>query len=231
MYAREIDGETYTFGVSGKLLRNVLVMYDRESNSEWSQILGEALTGPLTGTKLELVPSSRMSWKEWRKRYSNTLALRKPRYTGFDSYDSYYRSDAAGLVGETIRDDRLEIKQLVVGIKVADTVIAYPYFELETSPVLNDAVAERELLITFDAKTESIGVFDRELEGQALTFSEVEGDNENMRDHETGSTWNRLTGRGVAGPFKDKALAKMPYTSSFWFGWKDNYPETLVYGE
>ena len=231
MYAREIDGETYTFGVSGKLLRNILVMYDRETNSEWSQVLGEALTGPLTGTKLELVPSSRMSWKEWRELYPNTLALRKPQYTGFDSYTSYYRSDAAGLVGETIRDDRLEIKQLVVGINVADKAIAYPYFELEASPVLNDAVAERKLLVTFNAETESIGVFDREVDGRTLTFSHLESDSANMKDQETGSTWNRLTGQGIAGPLKDKTLTKIPYTSSFWFGWKDNYPDTLVYGE
>ena len=231
MYAREIDGETYTFGVSGKLLRNILVMYDRETNSEWSQVLGEALTGPLKGTKLELVASSRMSWKEWREQYPDTLALRKPKYTGFDSYDSYYRSDAAGLVGETFRDDRLEIKQLVVGVNVADKAIAYPYFELEASPVLNDAVAERKLLVTFNAETESIGVFDREVDGRTLTFSELESDNHNMKDQETGSTWNRLTGQGIEGPLKGKALTKIPYTSSFWFGWKDNYPDTLVYGE
>lgn len=231
MYAREIEGETYTFGVSGKLLRNVLVMYDRETSSEWSQLLGEALTGPLKGTKLELVASSRMTWKEWRERYPNTLALRKPKYTGFDSYDSYYRSDAAGLVGEAIRDDRLEIKQLVVGINIADVAIAYPYFELEEAPVVNDAVAERKLLVTFNGETRSIGVFDRELDGQTLTFSELESDTENMRDQETGSTWNRLTGLGIDGPLKGKALTKIPYTSSFWFGWKDNYPNTLVYGE
>ena len=231
MYAREIDGETYTFGVSGKLLRNVLVMYDRETNSEWSQLIGEALTGPLTGTKLDLVPSSRMTWKEWRERYPNTLALRKPRYTGFDSYDRYYQSNEAGLIGETIRDDRLEIKQLVVGITFADVAIAYPYSELESAPVVNDEVAERKLLVTFNAQTESIGVFDRELDGQILTFYELESDSEIMRDQETESTWNRLTGLGVEGPLKGKALTKVPYTSSFWFGWKDNYPDTLVYGE
>ena len=231
MYAREIEGEAYTFGVSGKLLRNVLVMYDRETSSEWSQLLGEALTGPLKGTKLELVASSRMTWKEWRERYPNTLALRKPKYTGFDSYDSYYRSDTAGLVGEAIRDDRLEIKQLVVGINIADVAIAYPYIELEAAPVVNDAVAERKLLVTFNGETRSIGVFDRELDGQTLTFTAIDGDTENMRDQETGSTWNRLTGLGIEGPLKGKALTKIPYTSSFWFGWKDNYPNTLVYGE
>ncbi|MCA9926812.1 MAG: DUF3179 domain-containing protein, partial [Anaerolineales bacterium] len=31
VYSREINGAEYTFGVSGKLIRNVLVMYDRQT--------------------------------------------------------------------------------------------------------------------------------------------------------------------------------------------------------
>ncbi len=57
MYSRIIDGEEYTFGVSGKLIRNVLVMYDRQTDTLWSQLLGEAVEGPLVGTKLEFLPA------------------------------------------------------------------------------------------------------------------------------------------------------------------------------
>ncbi|MBI3286672.1 MAG: DUF3179 domain-containing protein, partial [Chloroflexi bacterium] len=35
MYARRIGGEEYTFGVSGKLIMNTLVMYDRQTGSLW----------------------------------------------------------------------------------------------------------------------------------------------------------------------------------------------------
>lgn len=57
MYDRTIDGKIYTFGVSGKLIRNALVMFDRESDTLWSQLLGEAVDGPLQGTKLEPIAS------------------------------------------------------------------------------------------------------------------------------------------------------------------------------
>ena len=47
MYDREVEDKELTFGVSGKLIRNVLVMYDRETESYWSQLLGEAVDGEL----------------------------------------------------------------------------------------------------------------------------------------------------------------------------------------
>ena len=37
-----------TFGVDGSLIYNSLVMYDRETNSRWSQFLGRAVDGPKT---------------------------------------------------------------------------------------------------------------------------------------------------------------------------------------
>ena len=40
MYAREIEGRELTFGVSGKLIMNALVLYDRQTDSLWSQFLG-----------------------------------------------------------------------------------------------------------------------------------------------------------------------------------------------
>ena len=67
----------YTFGVSGRLLRNALVMYDHQTNSEWSQIRGEALTGPMAGTKLRHLAANQMTWREWRGRFPHTLALEK----------------------------------------------------------------------------------------------------------------------------------------------------------
>ena len=36
---------------------SALVMYDEQTDSLWSQFLGEAVEGPLKETKLELVPS------------------------------------------------------------------------------------------------------------------------------------------------------------------------------
>ena len=52
-----------------------------------------------------------------------------------------------------------------------------------------------------------------------------------LTDAETGSTWDGLAGRAVAGPLAGEQLEWVKSTASFWFGWKDWYPETRVYGE
>ena len=57
MYDPIIDGKRFTFGVSGKLYKAALVMYDRQTESLWSQLKGEAIAGPMTGAKLAVLPS------------------------------------------------------------------------------------------------------------------------------------------------------------------------------
>ena len=217
--------------MSGKLLRNTLVMYDHQTNSEWGQLLGKALLGPMAGTQLEVLPASHWTWKEWRELHPHTLALEKPAYVERDPYESYYEMNVAGIMGETVKDNRLAKKQQVIGVLIGETPIAYSYESLGEMPVLNDVVGEQRLLITFDVDTRSVAVFDRTVDGKALTFTRVENDSDLIKDLESGTTWNRLSGRATAGPLKDSALTRLPFTTAFWFGWKDNYPDTLVYGE
>jgi hypothetical protein len=53
VFKRTIDGQTVEFGTSGKLYNSNLVMYDRTSESLWSQALGQAIAGDHSGKKLE----------------------------------------------------------------------------------------------------------------------------------------------------------------------------------
>ena len=53
MYSREIDGQVYTFGVSGKLWRDALLMYDHQTRSLWSHITGQAVERYLPGKTVE----------------------------------------------------------------------------------------------------------------------------------------------------------------------------------
>ncbi len=47
MYARKVGEQTLTLGVSGNLWKDVLVLYDRETDSLWTQLSGDAIDGPL----------------------------------------------------------------------------------------------------------------------------------------------------------------------------------------
>ena len=63
MYAREFEGRTLTFGVSGALLRDSMVMYDRQTGSYWTQVDGLAIGGALKGRALQAVPSVHTTWE------------------------------------------------------------------------------------------------------------------------------------------------------------------------
>ena len=230
MSAREINGEEFTFGVSGKLIRNVLVMYDRQTESYWSQLLGEAVAGELVGTKLDFVPSWMMSWQEWKETHPNTVALDKGgRRGGRDSYASYYGSGSAGVIGETFQDDRLYTKEFVIGVAVAGEAVAYPFSELNAEPIIHDLIGDQPVLVVFDTDSAASTVYDRVVEGQVLTFTAVTP--RSLTDNETGSTWDAFTGAGLEGPLAGKQLKRLKSTMVFWFGWKDFYPDTRVYGQ
>jgi hypothetical protein len=230
VYSREINGQEFTFGVSGKLIRNVLVMYDRQTESYWSQLLGEAVEGELVGTKLEFVPSWMMSWSEWQALHPDTLALDKQGRRGSrDSYAGYYTSGRTGVIPVTVRDDRVYAKEFVTGVELDDAVIAYPFSTLNEQPVVNDQVGDTAVLVWFDPQTAVSIAFDRTVSAQTLTFT-ASAVPRQLQDEETGSTWDALTGTAVDGPLTGTQLTRLKSTTSFWFGWKDNHPDTLLFG-
>jgi hypothetical protein len=231
VYSRDIDGQEYSFGVSGKLIMNVLVMYDRQTRSLWSQILGEAVEGELKGTKLEYFPSRMTTWQEWKTKYPDTVALVKGYAGSFDPYDSYYESQAPGVIGESRIDERLETKQFVVGVAHGDAAVAYPFSKLSTELVVNDQIGDLPVVVVFHDNTSSGLVFDRQVAGQTLTFVLTDKESLTLTDVETESTWDGLTGQATAGSLSGARLTQVKSTSSFWFGWKDFYPHTRVYGK
>lgn len=55
-FASEVDGRLLTFGVSGLLYNSDVLLFDRQTESLWSQLRKQAVTGPLKGLNLEMLP-------------------------------------------------------------------------------------------------------------------------------------------------------------------------------
>lgn len=230
MYARDIAGQEFTFGVSGKLIRNVLVMYDRETNSLWSQLLGEAVQGEMVGAKLAFLPAWMTTWSEWKGLHPDTLALDKEGRRGSrDAYDFYYASAEAGVIGETVQDERLPTKQFVIGVEYPQTAVAYPFSILNDEPLINDMHDGLPTLIVFDAASAAGVAYNRQVNGQTLTFTATDIPRQ-LSDVETGSIWDSFSGVALAGPRAGQSLERVKSTVVFWFGWKDFHPHTLIYG-
>ena len=231
MYSRIVDGETHTFGVSGKLIRNTLVMYDRQTNSLWSQLLGEAVEGPLAGKELEFVPSIHTTWAEWKSRHPDTVALEKGYSGGRDSYSGYYESGRAGVLGREQQDDRLYVKEFVVGVALEidsrAAAVAFPFSVLNREPVVNATVAQTPVLVVFNPETGAAAVYRRTVDDETLSFQPQDGDT--IVDAETGTVWDAWRGEAISGPLTGQTLTRVKSTAAFWFGWKDWYPDTDVY--
>lgn len=207
---------------------NVLVMYDRQTETLWSQLIGEAVEGPLKGTTLEFLPAWQTTWADWKAQYPDTLALQKGYYGDRDPYDNYYQSARSGVIGQAVEDERLYVKEFVVGVAHNDDAAAYPFSILNDQPVVNDHVDDLPILVVFNAQTGTGIVFNRQLHEQVLTFTMKDG--LTLSDEETGTLWDGRTGVGLEGPLVGEHLVRVKSTSSFWFGWKDWYPGTRVYG-
>ncbi len=211
---------------------NALVMYDHQTDSLWSQFLGEAVTGSLAGTKLTLLPAQQTTWSAWKAQHPDTLALEKRGVGRSDPYAGYYRGGSEGILGESNSDKRLLTKEYVLGLAEGAIQRAYPFRYLNDSPVLNDSFAGRPVVATFDPESATAVVFDRRVEGRALTFQLVDataGIQRVMTDLETGSTWSTTNGEGLAGPLAGQQLEQMASHLSFWFAWTDFYPKTELY--
>ena len=234
VFAREVDSQTLTFGVSGKLIMNALVMYDHQTETLWSQFLAEAVEGDLQGTKLKFLPGLQTDWATWVELHPDTLALDKGGRFTRDPYEVYYAVEDAGVIGETRQDDRLYVKEYVIGLERDGMARAYPFSVLNDSPIVNDTFRGDPVLVVFDADSGGGAVFNRDLDGDILTFDLREGSSEEsllIVDRETETVWEALTGEAIEGPLIGSILEQVPTTLSFWFGWKDFYPDTEVYGQ
>ncbi len=232
MYAREIAGRELTFGVSGKLIMNALVMFDYETDTLWSHFLGEAVEGALRGEQLEFVPAAQTTWGAWKKAHPDTLVLDTGRSV-FDPYAGYYDDeDAPGIIGETHADNRLRRKDLVMGLLIGGEAVAYPFKELAFTPVVNDIAGGTPVLVVFDILTQFAAAYSRDVGDRVLTFAaleEAEHGEVRMRDEETGSLWDGLTAEALEGPLAGERLRQLPSNYSFWFAWKDYHPETALF--
>ena len=126
----------------------------------------------------------------------------------------------------------LSAKDLVVGLVIGGEAKAYAFDDLSERPMVNDTVAGSNVVVVFDAGSDTGSVFSRDIDGRALEFSISEGADSGylvMTDRETGSEWLLLTGEAISGPMQGTRLEQLPSNYSFWFAWKDWHPSTGLF--
>lgn len=233
-----------TFGVSGLLYNSNLLMFDSDTSTLWSQLLGEGNIGTLTDTELLRYPAQIVSFAEFQEAFPEGDVLsrdtgysrgygRNP-YVGYDDIDS----PAFLFRGET--DGRLPPKERVISVVQGDTSVAYPFSELAQARVIHDQIADTPVVVFWQEGTTSAldqaviaestdvggaGIFSREVAGRVLDFA---WNDETFIDEQTGSTWN-LLGQAVAGELEGNQLTPVVHDNTLWFAWAAFKPDTRIY--
>jgi hypothetical protein len=217
------------FGTSGKLYNSNLVMYDRTTKSLWSQAMAQAIVGKLAGVRLDRIPFDVAYWKEWKQLYPDSKILSRDtgstRPYGADPYGDYYTNKDV-LFPVSNSDDRLGLKEIVVGFENEGQYKAYKLQEIENKKVINDQINSKPLAL-FSLHPFMVRAYDPVIGGQVLEFS-YNAKDQNFIDKQTNSLWN-FEGKAISGQMKEKQLTRLPFDEGFWFEWVAFHPKTELY--
>jgi hypothetical protein len=244
VFERTLDGVVLDFGVSGNLRNSDLIMWDRQTESWWQQLIGEGIIGELAGRQLTFLAAPIVSWADFRAEHPDGKVL--SRDTGFtrsygqNPYVGYDRVDNPPFLFRGDLDGRLLPKERIAAITVEGVDVAFPFSILAEEKVVNYNVGGRDLAVFFKpgtrtalgrsnigdaAEVGATGVFEANLDGRKLTFR-AEGDT--YVDNETGSTWSIL-GVATDGSLAGSKLTPIVYANHFWFAWGAFKPDTKIY--
>jgi hypothetical protein len=246
VFDRRIEGRADTFGVSGMLRHSDMVMYDRQTDSLWQQLTGEAMVGTLTGSKLKILPSQVVSLDAFTRSFPHGKVLSRdtgyPRAYGQNPYVGYEFGNRLMMPVPVKRATRIRPLERMVTVEAAGIAKAYPFTMLRSRWVIEDKIKETRYVVLFEEGTVtaldhkeiarsrdvgSAGVFLAILAGRRLSFRRKDG---KVIDKETGSVWNVL-GLATDGPLAGKRLTPVEHGTHFAFAWLVFRPDTQIAGE
>lgn len=163
--AGEADDSRRLFGVSGLLYNSDVLLYDRQTESLWSQIAAQAIAGPRRGETLETIPAANTTWRAWRAEHPESLVLsRNTRYARNYDRDPYaaYAEDEALMFPVRFRIHGKHPKALVLGVRMGAHARAYPLsvFPEKGRYQIEDQLGGNTITLHIDAEAQTGRVFD-----------------------------------------------------------------------
>jgi len=157
------NGGNFTFGVSGLLYNSDVLLYDRQTESLWSQIRKQAISGALKGQRLQQIPLEHTRWSDWRARYPKTRVLSQDtghrRDYGRSPYAGYAESPQI-MFEVAATDGRFHAKEWVVGVEINGVFKAYPFSQLAKGRnELRDTIGGKTIRLVYDASNRNGRVY------------------------------------------------------------------------
>ena len=234
VYLRLARGRELMFGNSGMLWRENLVLYDRQTESWWSQLAGRAIRGEMQGAYLDVYPATMMSWKQWVESHPETEILSKRTPSGVvglrNESAAYQRSTRMGITGRThVKLDEVGAKELVLGFELEGRHYSVVIAALKASPVVMSVAGRHPIVIVRLNDGTGAKVF--HAAQRILTNGAVTDGRMTLVDRLSREEWDGLTGLPRQAPEFGpglESLQEIPSRLSYWFAWKAFFPETVI---
>ncbi len=167
----KVNNKRVEFGTSGKLWNSNLLMYDRQTESLWSQVLGEAVVGEMTGAKLKILPSDIIRFGDWKKQFPGGQVLSREtgvsRSYGQDPYGDYYtRPGTIFPVSKT--DSRLGDKEFILGVIINGQAKAYSEAAVKKAGEIEDRFADKTIAARYEGELGVVRLYEKSDNGLRL---------------------------------------------------------------
>ena len=228
-----VGGSQSTFGVSGLLYNANLILYDRNTDSNWSQLGLECVNGSQIGELPELVRVIETTWSNWKLMYPNTEVM--TRDTGFSRtyqvypYGSYKTDNDFFIFPASPTNNSIPNKERVFALIDGGFSKVYQFNKFGSGKAIRQQFNGKNYLVVGTNKS-IVGyeleddlkdlIFEYKFESNAVESS-IFTDNE-------GNKWS-VFGEAIDGPRKGIRLKNTKSVISYWFAIAAFYPNPQIY--
>jgi hypothetical protein len=223
----------HEFGVSGMLFNSNLIMYDRQTDSLWPQMLLKSASGNRIDEQLKIKPILETTWANWKKLYPDSKVLNSN--TGFNrDYDKYpygeYKTCNSSTCQDYIyfpvenQDNRLPAKERVLTIINNETAHAVrinsnipKLFSIDVNSVKHVVIISGKENIAISFKT------DRNLK---IEKWDISSGKIILFDENSGEKWNIL-GVSISNSNTDNLIIANSYIA-YWFSVAAFFPDIEI---
>ena len=208
-------------------------MRDRETGSWWQQVTGRAISGPLAGSVLELMPSDELTFALWKSESPHGLVLAPVAGHEKDYEEGWEKEVAKYPVPVTFPGQGLADRDVVLGITAGGHARAFPLARVRGENPIEDRVGGVPVALVTGPDGESVRVFRSQWNGTDIELYRDAGNRDSATQQwglidAQGNTWN-FAGCATSGPAQGQCLEKINYLKDYWFDWKNYNPQTTVH--
>lgn len=161
------------------------------------------------------IPAVVTNWKDWKTKYPQTTILKGKGRGGFmGTYRAF-----------------IDIKNFGLIITHFGIAKLYPFKMLNDNRVINDVIDGVEIVVAYNPSRRTATAWNRIVDNMTLTFIEHFDGQKGflLKDEQTNSLWDPLTGKAISGELINKSLQPIPNNPMLTERFPIHFPKGVIY--